>query len=113
MRESSIDLLIVRGAPGVGKSTAVRRLRKHIAGGAVIEVDSLRGMIAAVQWVNTEQHWVALDLARVLITSFLTKGYRPVVLVDTFSRGKLTRFVRDIRQSYRVVSLYASVPSLK
>lgn len=112
MRTSEVDLLIVRGAPGVGKSTAVRRLRKLIASGAVIEVDALRGMIAAVEWVNTEQHWLALDHARLLIDAFLAKGYRPVVLVDTFSRGKLTRFVAGLDLSYRVASLYASEAEL-
>ncbi len=112
MPESKVDLLIVRGAPGVGKSTAVRRLRKHIPDGAVIEVDSLRGMIAAVQWVNTEQHWVALDQASLLIKGFLAKGFRPVVLVDTFSRGKLTRFVQELDNSYLVASLFASEDEL-
>ncbi len=106
MLESKVELLIVRGAPGAGKSTAVRLLRKMIPGGAIIEVDALRAMIAAVQWVNTEQHWIALDHARLLSQSFAAKGLRPVVLVDTFSRGKLTAFVATLDLTYRVASLF-------
>ena len=112
MPESNVDLLIVRGAPGIGKSTAVRKLRKRIPEGAVIEVDTLRGMIAAVEWVNTEQHHVALDHAKLLIGSFVAKNFRPVILVDTFSRGKLTRFVENLNVSYRVGSLYADEDEL-
>ena len=102
MSGSKADVLLVRGAPGVGKTTACRKLRKLIPEGAVIEVDALRGMIAGVRWVDTEHHLVALDHALLLIRAFLEKGFRPVVLVDTFSRGKLQRFAADLPFSYRV-----------
>lgn len=112
MPESKPDVLLIRGAPGVGKTSACKRLRKLIPTGAVIEVDSLRGMIAGIRWVDTEQHLVALDHARILTDAFLKKGFRPVVIVDTFSRGKLTAFTASLPWTYRVASLYASPETL-
>ena len=105
------DVILIRGAPGVGKSSASKRLRKLFAGGAIIEVDLLRGMIANVRWVDAAQHMVALDHARLLADAFLAKGYRPVIIVDTFSRGKLVEFTASLPWDYRVVSLYAA-PSI-
>ncbi len=111
MLESTPEVLVIRGAPGVGKSSACKRLRALIPDGAVIEVDTLRGMIAGVRWVDTPQHLVALDHARLLAATFLEKGYRPVVIVDTFSRGKLTAFAASLPWSYVIASLYAE-PSI-
>jgi len=113
MRARPPELLLVRGAPGVGKTSATRRLRANIPEGAIIEVDGLRGMIANVRWVDTAQHLIALDHARLLAGAFLDRGYRPVVLVDTFSRGKLTAFTASLPWTYRIASLYASPQVLR
>lgn len=107
MPESAVDLLLLRGAPGVGKSTAARKLRQLIPKGAILEVDTLRGMIAAVKWVDSEQHLLALEHARLLAESFLQRAFRPVVVIDTFSRSKLLRFTQGLSGSYRIASLHA------
>ena len=107
MKRRTPDLLLVRGAPGVGKSSAVRKLRRLLPGGAIIEVDHVRGMIAAVRWVDTEQHLMTLELVHALAFGFLERGLRPVVVVDTFSRGKLGGFVASLERPYRVASLFA------
>jgi tRNA uridine 5-carbamoylmethylation protein Kti12 len=116
MRKHAVDLLLVRGAPGVGKSTAVRTLRKHIGSGAVVEVDHVRGMIADVRWVDTAHHLAALGVTRGIIHSFLSRGFRPVIVVDTFSGGKLRQFVADLAEEtyvrYRVASLHAAADTL-
>jgi hypothetical protein len=101
------EILIVRGAPGVGKSSAARLLRRLFPAGAVIEVDLLRGMVSSVRWQDTDQHLKALSHARLLAESFLEAGYRPVVIVDTFSPKKLSAFTSSLARPYRVVSLYA------
>jgi predicted kinase len=116
MKRASVDVLLVRGAPGVGKSTAVRALRKQIGAGAIVEVDHVRGMIADVRWVDTEHHLAALAVTRGIVRSFLSRGFRPVVVIDTFSRGKLRQFVADLAGEtdarYRVASLHAADDTL-
>lgn len=107
MHGSVPDLLLVRGAPGVGKSTAVARARRHIANGAVIEVDALRGMIAGVEWTNKKQHELALDHARLLANSFRARKFRPIVIVDTLGRARLEAFLPTLEAPYRIVSLFA------
>lgn len=85
-----LDVLVLRGAPGVGKSTLGRGLRRALVTGAVVEVDDVRAMIAQVDWSSRAQHDLALEAAQVALTRFVALGARPAVLVDTFSRGRLT-----------------------
>lgn len=113
MSDAAPDVLLVRGAPGVGKSSAVRELRRLLGCGATIEVDDLRRMIVAVRWVDREHHLVALDHARLLVRSFLDKGFVPVVVVDTFSRRQADPFARSLGRSYRIASLVAERPVLE
>lgn len=76
----------------MGKSSAVKRLRPTLARGAIVEVDQLRGMIAAVRWTDKVQHLLSLELAAAVARRFVEGGYVPVVVVDTFSGGKLATF---------------------
>ncbi|MEQ1735938.1 MAG: AAA family ATPase [Rhodoglobus sp.] len=85
-----LDVLVLRGAPGVGKSTLGRGLRRALARGAVVEVDDLRAMITQVDWSNRAHHDLALEVAQVALARFVALDARPAVLVDTFSRGRLT-----------------------
>lgn len=116
MSGMAVDVLLVRGAPGVGKTSAVRALRKLIPDGAVVEVDHVRGMIASVRWIDTEHHLVALGVALGIVRSFLDRELRPVVVVDTFSRGKLRAFAQQLTAelgvSHRIASLHAEDDAL-
>lgn len=87
---SALDVLVIRGAPGVGKSTLGRGLRKTLPYGAVIEVDDLRGMLTQVDWTSRLDHDVALDIALGAVERLVALGRRPCVLIDTFSRSRLT-----------------------
>ena len=103
-----VELLLVRGAPGVGKSSAVSRLRRNIPGGATIEVDDLRRMIAGVQWSGREHHTLAIEHARLLAESFFARGFSPVVVVDTFSRRLAEPLATQLRRIFRIASLHAA-----
>lgn len=86
---TALDVLILRGAPGVGKSTLGRGLRRHLDSGSVIEVDDVRGMLARVDWTSRIHHDIALSVAFDALLSFVRAQVRPVVLIDTFSRSRL------------------------
>ena len=96
----------------MGKSTAAKHMRRQIPHGAVVEIDHLRGMIAAVRWVDTAQHWIALEHGLMLAKSFIERAILPVVIIDTFSRGKLRSFLERVECSFQIASLYASDEAL-
>ena len=93
------DVIVIRGAPGSGKSEAAKCLAARLGAGTRIEVDTLRAMIIPVDWTNQSEHISVLSLATGLVTGFLALGHRPVIVVDTFSGDKLTRFLADLRAS--------------
>src|SRR5690606_23873995 len=82
-----LDVVLVRGAPGAGKRTLGRRLRKALTAAAVVEVDDLRAMIAQVDWTSRRHHDQALEGAFALVGGLLGAGLRPIVLIDTLSRS--------------------------
>lgn len=113
MSAAAAEVLLVRGAPGVGKSSSARWLRGLLPEGAVIEVDALRGMIAAVQWRDRTHHTLALDHAALLVSSFIARGFAPVVVIDTFSRKLAEPFGRSLDRPYRIASLVADAAALR
>lgn len=91
------DVLVIRGAPGSGKSQAAKCLAARLGKGARIEVDTLRAMVIPVDWTNQAEHISVLSLATGLVSAFLGLGHRPVIVVDTFSGNKLVRFLAELR----------------
>lgn len=86
---ANLDVLVLRGAPGVGKSTLGRGLRRALTRGAVLEVDDVRAMLSKVDWADRHQHDVALAVGLDTVCGFIEHGRRPVILIDTFSRSRL------------------------
>jgi len=109
----TIDLLLVRGAPGVGKRDAVERLRSHMSNGAVVDVEAFRAMFARPSAVDRQQHLIAMRIARDAAVRFAAKQVVPVVLIDSFTSGKLASFVADLDRSYRIASLYIDPAALR
>ena len=105
------DVIILRGAPGVGKTCAAKFLARHFPQGILMEVDGLRCMVISVDWKNTAQHLDALEVSATLADSFLGQGYTPVIVVDTFSKTKLPRYLERLEglgRTYVSFALYAS-----
>ncbi len=96
MSRTSPDVIIVRGAPGTGKTQASKCLAAHFPKGVRIEVDTLRAMVVSVDWTNQAEHANILSLSTSLVAGFLRLGYKPVILVDTFSGSKLTTFLAEL-----------------
>ena len=113
MTPVSADVVIIRGAPGAGKSQAAKALTSFFPRGAKVEVDILRKMVISVDWKNQQEHINLLQVAARLTHDFLNLGFRPVIVVDTFSGDKVNRFVDTLRQlngslAIKMVGLYAS-----
>ncbi len=102
-------MIAIRGAPGVGKSAAAKRVAESFPGGARVEVDLLRKMVISVNWMRQEEHIQMLMAAAGFVHDLLEFNFRPVIVVDTFSGDKVNGFVRALldRNSSRTVSVFA------
>ena len=97
MNTASPDLILLKGAPGVGKSTAAKLLACQFPSGVRIEVDALRGMVIDVNWTAQTEHRSLLMLSAQLAAGFLRSGFAPVILIDTFSGDKINGFLSAFR----------------
>lgn len=97
MNPASADLILLKGAPGVGKSTAAKLLAQHFPSGVRIEVDTLRAMVTDVKWTDQAEHRHLLTLLAQLAAGFLRSGFAPVILIDTFSGDKIDDFLAGFR----------------
>lgn len=109
------DVLIVRGAPGVGKSSVGALLAKHYKGGVTIEIDEVRRMINAVTWSGVKEHLDAISASAGLLTSYLKSNYRPIIIIDTLSHGTIKFILRELpsKSQYKIFSLFAQEEIIK
>lgn len=91
------DVIIIRGAPGSGKTETSKFLAAHFRKGARVEVDTLRSMVISADWTNQAEHMSILSLSTGVVSGFLRLGCKPVILVDTFSGDKLPKFLAELR----------------
>lgn len=98
MSNNKPDLIIIRGAPGIGKSASAKHLEGHFPNGVRIEVDILRAMVIGVDWMNQDEHIRVLSASANLAVSFLRIGLGPVIVVDTFSGDKLKGYLRELKR---------------
>lgn len=109
------NLLIVRGAPGVGKSSVGKLLSDHYQNGITIEIDEVRRMINSVSWTSTKEHLAAIEAARCLIISYWESGYDPVMIIDTLSQGTIKLILDKLppEVSCKIISLFAEEEVIK
>lgn len=103
------DYIVLRGAPGAGKSTTARALMRRLRGGVTIEVDEVRKMINGVVWESHQQHFDAIGAAAEAAKAYLASGYRPIVFVDTLAFGGLEIALKALNSES--VSTYSLVCS--
>jgi adenylate kinase family enzyme len=111
-----LDVVLIRGAPGAGKSTLGRRLRKVLTAAAVVEVDDLRAMLTQVDWTSRCHHDQALAGAFALVGGFLRAGLRPIVLIDTLSRSRhaqVRAWLEREGHRYHSISLWVEPSTLR
>jgi chloramphenicol 3-O-phosphotransferase len=109
MSTAPADLILLKGAPGVGKSSAARQLAGLLASGVRVEVDELRRMVVAVNWTDQMEHRKLLQLGAQLAAGYLRLGFRPVILVDTFSGDKIDGFIESFRSMWSEGRIFVAV----
>lgn len=92
-----IDVLVLRGPPGAGKTTAGKFLARSFPHGVTIEVDLVRWMINSATWTDSLEHRNALDASRELALAYLRSGYRPVVFIDNMSDKALANLIGALK----------------
>lgn len=109
------NLLIIRGAPGVGKSSVSKLLSAHYKNGVTIEIDEVRRMINSVTWTNSKEHLNAIEATRCLLVSYATSNYDPVIVVDTLSMGTIKLILDRLPEEIncKVISLIAKEKIIK
>lgn len=116
--DSDVQLVILKGAPGSGKSQTGKSLAKHFNNGIRLEVDTIRQMVISVDWKNQEEHIAMLNVSANLAIDFIKKRYTPVILIDTFSGDKIKQFLLEVEghispKNIKVFGLYVSVDELQ
>ncbi len=109
MNAAPADLILLKGAPGVGKSSAARQLAGRLASGVRVEVDVLRCMVVAVNWTDQVEHRKLLHLGAQLAAGYLRLGFGPVILVDTFSGDKIDGFIESFRSMWSEGRVFVAV----
>jgi broad-specificity NMP kinase len=112
------DVIIIKGAPGSGKSETANILSTHFPKGVKIEVDYIRGMIIFIDWEDLDEHIKSLEIAANLTLDFLKFNYKPVIVIDTFSMGKEHLFINTLLSNkdnlnIKIFGLYVNEDELK
>jgi hypothetical protein len=118
------DLIVIRGAPGVGKSTLSENLKKYFPEGVGIETDTVRKMINRSDWFpsgvsdgftyrSDEQGIHGIEAAGAVCRCYRANGYRPVLLVDTFTiphYHKIASLIHEAEPalSWHILALYCT-----
>ncbi len=116
MKSNCNQLLVLRGAPGCGKSTLARALRDWLPNGFLVEVDAVRGMRHAVDWVGTEEHLASLDAVAAIAKVYVQRGYGPGVIADHLLADELAYLCEQLEPCgicYTVCTLIAEPATLE
>ncbi len=118
MQNKRIDIIILKGAPGSGKSQTAKSLSQFFPNGVRMEVDTLRQMVIAVDWKNQAEHINILQASTGLVYDFIKLGFSPVIVVDTFSGNKIKEYLKRVYEldntlSVKIFALFTTEEELK
>jgi tRNA A37 N6-isopentenylltransferase MiaA len=105
MSADKVDIIIIRGAPASGKSQTAKKLAEYFPKGVRMEVDNLRSMVISVDWTNQAEHINILTLSTKLVNDFISLGFKPIIVVDTFSGTKLIKYLDDLLKINKTLNI--------
>lgn len=113
-----VDIILIKGAPASGKSQTAKSLAQFFPKGVKVEVDILRQMVISVDWTNQAEHINLLQVSARLVCDFLKLGFKPVIVVDTFSGDKINLYLEALNQfdhplSVKIFGLFVTEGVLK
>ena len=91
------DIIIIKGAPATGKSQTAKELANYFVKGVRLEVDNLRSMVISVDWTNQTEHINILEISTKLTSEFYNMGFKPIIIVETFSGNKIHSFYESLK----------------
>ncbi len=95
---NDFDIIVVRGAPGVGKTTLGELLKMSDTFKAVIDIDEVRHMLNSEKFIyaiNTD-YFNSILAASNLIDLLVDTGLKPIVVIDVFSKLILDFFLKNL-----------------
>lgn len=107
---SGLDLLLIRGAPGIGKTTIGSLFRRFAHGCVVIDIDDVRRMATDERFLygENEHYRNAVLVVQGMVESYLVAGYSPVIVIDVFCANILNLFRTRVYSGTSVsATLYA------
>ena len=118
MQDDKLDIIILRGAPGSGKSQTAKSLSQFFPKGVRLEVDTIRNMVISVDWKSQQEHINVLEISTGLVIDFLKLCFNPVIVIDTFSGDKIIRYLDtlyklDSNLSIKIFGLFTTDDELK
>ena len=113
MNSELIEIIIIRGAPGSGKSQTAKSLSEFFPRGVRLEIDTIRSMVISADWTNQDEHVSMLAASVNLVQDFMKQGFSPIIVVDTFSGGKLVQYLINLNRlktklAVQIIGLYTS-----
>ena len=107
MRE--FELIVLRGASGVGKSTLLNALKANLNRTYCIDIDDIRDMLANMDWENGFDDYVnSQKIVMAMVAEINNLGYNRVIVSDVFPLSILYPFVSKSPWHYRVINLYCN-----
>jgi broad-specificity NMP kinase len=118
MQDKTLDIIILRGCPGSGKSQTAKSLSQSFPKGVRLEVDTIRNMVISVDWKNQQEHIDILQVSTGLVHDFLKLGFSPVIVIDTFSGDKINKYLEALYEldkdlSIKIFGLFTTDDELK
>jgi ribose 1,5-bisphosphokinase PhnN len=110
MRKPDLDLIVVAGAPGSGKSTLCCELRTRWNVVPMIELSDLRNLHLDALWSNQSEkdRAIAFDHLVYIVHSYAKHKWRPVLVTDLREEwlARIDEVFADL--SYAIITLFSS-----
>lgn len=111
---NSIEVIIIRGCSGVGKTTLLNSLKSHLIETFCVDIDDVRKMLSSMDWDKGFDDYVnSQKIVKAMIKEMGILGYRRAMIADTFPKDLLCSFLAGISCRCRIVSLFCDYKDLE